>query len=218
MTASESACAAGFTLLEMLVVLLIAGMALTLTTQALGQFQRAHARASASEQAGREYRLSEAWFRDSVRALTAAADTGTVVADTRRVGSPDEPSAVFKGRSDGFGGLTLAPVLAGQGIPVVQAWQVISGPAGTEVLELREEGQRVLLSLPGSGRLHLHYLDDEGKLHEQWPPALGAWPQLPAAVVLELAPGPDGIGAATVVAAVTGPRKPLVLPYEPEPF
>lgn len=218
MTTSESGPAAGFTLLEMLVVLLIAGMALTLTTQALGQFQRAHARASASERAGREYRLSEAWFRDSVRALTAADDTGRAAADTRRNASPDQPSAVFKGRSDGFSGLTLAPVLAGQGIPVVQAWRVVAGPAGTDVLELREEGQRLLLSLPGSGRLHLHYLDDEGKLHDQWPPALGKWPQLPAAVVLELAPGADGIGAATVVAAVMGPREPLVLPYEPEPF
>ena len=39
--------AAGFTLLEMLVVLLIAGMALALTTQALGQYQRAHSRAIA---------------------------------------------------------------------------------------------------------------------------------------------------------------------------
>lgn len=215
---SESDRAAGFTLLEMLVVLMIAGMALALTSQAMGQFQRAHARASASEHAGREYRLSEAWFRDAVRALTAAPSTGLPAAGALGAASSDDAPAVFEGRDDGFSGLTLAPVLAGQGIPVLQVWRVIAGPAGTEVLELQEEGRRVLLSLPGSGRLHLHYLDDEGKLHVQWPPALGQWPQLPAAVVLELAPGADGIGAATIVAAVMGPREPLVLPYEPEPF
>ncbi|MGH8075370.1 MAG: PulJ/GspJ family protein [Lysobacter sp.] len=208
---------AGFTLLEMLVVLMIAGMALALTTQALGQFQRAHKRASASEQAGREYRLSEAWFRASVRALTAVPNTRLPGEAVDSAGGEDAPP-VFEGRSDGFSGLTLAPVLAGQGLGVVQAWQVVTGPAGTEVLELQEQGRRALLSLPGMGRLRLHYLDDEGELHDRWPPAQGVWPQLPATVVLELEAEGDGIGAATIAVAVMGPHEPLMMPYEPAPF
>lgn len=218
MTTSERRTAAGFTLLEMLVVLLIAGMALALTTQALGQYQRAHSRASASEQAGREYRLSESWFRDSVRALSPVPDTALPGVDTLGGSSSDEHAGVFEGSSDGFTGLTLAPVLAGQGAPVVQAWRVVAGPVGTDVLELQEEGRHLLLSLPGMGRLQLHYLDDAGEVHDRWPPALGMWPQLPAAVVLEVAPGADGTGAASVVAAIMGPREPKELPYEPEPF
>jgi prepilin-type N-terminal cleavage/methylation domain-containing protein len=218
MTTSERRAGAGFTLLEMLVVLLIAGMALALTTQALGQYQRAYARASASEQAGREYRLSESWFRDSVRALSAAPDVALPGVDTHGSAPADQPPPVFVGRSDGFSGLTLAPVLAGQGVPVVQAGRVVRGPGGRDTLELREEGHRLLLSLPGNGRLQLHYLDDAGDLHAQWPPAMGTWPQLPGTVVLELVPGNDGMGTALVVAAVMGPRDPMTLPYEPEPL
>ena len=84
----------GFTLLEMLVVLLVAGMALVLTSQALGQYQRAHTRAIASERTGREQRLGEAWFRASVRGLHA-------------VGG----DAAFAGTAEGFEGVTLAPPL-----------------------------------------------------------------------------------------------------------
>ena len=52
----------------------------------------------------------------------------------------------------------------------------------------------------------------KGERHAMWPPAQGQWPQLPAAIVLELGSG------AVIVAAVTGPQDPLVIPYEPEPF
>lgn len=209
---------AGFTLLEMLVVLLIAGMAMALTVQALGQYRRAHASATASERAGRAYRLSESWWRGSVRALVAAPVTMDTATDFDVDALKDQPSPVFAGRGDGFSGLTLAPVLAGQGLPVVQAWQVVPGPAGTEVLELHEQGRRLLLSLPGHGGLRFHYLDEAGEVHPQWPPAKGMWPQLPAAVVLEVQPGRDGEGGHTLVAAVMGPREPMQLPYEPEPF
>lgn len=210
--------AAGFTLLEMLVVLLIAGMAMALTVQALGQYRRAHASATASERAGRAYRLGESWWRDSVRALVAAPVTVDTATDFDIDALKDRPSPVFAGRSDGFSGLTLAPVLAGQGVPVVQRWQVAPGPAGTEVLELYEQDRRLLLSLPGQGGLRFHYLDEDGQVHRQWPPAKGVWRQLPAAVVLEVQPGRDGEGGHTLVAAVMGPREPMQRPYEPEPF
>lgn len=216
MKSPESSAMRGFTLMEMLVVLLIASMALALTTQALSQYQRAYARTSASAQASREYRLSASWLRNSIQALIPSPTTG---ASANAVGGglmPDAPLPVFDGDNHGFSGLTLAPVLAGQGVPVLQAWQVVRGPAGTDVLELQEEDRRILLSFPGTGRLQLHYLDDKGKVHDQWPPALGVWPQLPAAVVLEVASGADGFGAATLAAAVTGPRQPLQLPYEPD--
>lgn len=202
----------------MLVVLLIAGMALALTTQALGQYQRAHLRASASAQAGREYRLGESWFRNSVRSLAAVPETSLPATSTLGAAHDDEASIVFEGKSDSFTGVTLSAVLAGQGVPVVQRWNVVKGAAGNDLLELEEQGQRLLLPFPGNGQLRLHYVDDQGDVHLQWPPALGVWPQLPSMVVLELVPGSDGVGAAVVAAAVIGPKDPLVLPYEPEPL
>ena len=78
--------ARGFTLLEMLVVLLIAGMALALTSQALSQYRRAHERVSASTQGGREYRMAERWFRDSVSGLYAVGPPGTPGAPAKHAG------------------------------------------------------------------------------------------------------------------------------------
>ena len=209
----------GFTLLEMLVVLLIAGMALALTTQALGQYQRAYSRASVSEQAGREYRLSESWFRDSVRSLRAAPDQ-TGPSPTSGLGLGARASeGTFSGRSDGFTGLTLAPVLAGQGVPIVQQWRVIRDTRGNDALELEEGEARISLVMPGDGRLVFHYLDATGEMHPQWPPALGeTWPQLPAGIVLETLAGTDGTGGAVLAAAVIGVPDALKLPYEPEPY
>ena len=205
--------ARGFTLLEMLVVLLIAGMALALTSQALSQYRRAHERVSASTQGGREYRMAERWFRDSVSGLYAVGPPGTPGAPAIPPASPgQEEVPVFRGQARGFSGLTLLPVLAGQGVPTLQSWSITPTRAGNEALALDEDGKQLQLPFPDAGRLRLHYLDAKGERHAMWPPAQGQWPQLPAAIVLELGSG------AVIVAAVTGPQDPLVIPYEPEPF
>lgn len=211
MTATDPA--RGFTLLEMLVVLIIAGMALALTTQALGQYQRAHTRAIASERAGREYRLSEAWFRDSVRGLYPAAPGD---AGAPGLASKADAAPVFAGTAQGFTGVTLAPVLAGQGIPVVQTWRTVRGGTGIARLELEEDGKSLVLSLPRASEMRLHYVDPEGKLHDQWPPRLGTWKQLPDAVLLELLPDADGTGGALIASAVLGPHEPLEIRFEYE--
>lgn len=201
--------AGGFTLLEMLVVLLIAGMALALTTQALGQYQRAQTRAVANERAGREYRLSEAWFRDSVRGLYPAASKDAQASRSTTQLGMTGGAPVFEGTAQGFSGVTLAPVLAGQGVPVLQVWRSVRDQNGMTRLELEEEGKTVQLSLPRARDMRLHYLDPDGKLHEQWPPRLGLWKQLPEAVLLELIPEAGGTGGALIASAVMGPRDPL---------
>lgn len=194
----------GFTLLEMLVVLAIAGMALLLATQALGQYQRAHTRAVASERTGREQRLSEAWFRSSVRGLQAIAPAAP------GAGNGASP---FEGEPDAFSGTTLAPVFAQQGTPVAQSWRIAPAPGGDR-LELEEGEQSLALALPRAARLRFHYMDDEGELHDRWPPSLGVASQLPAAILLELEPAPGEAGGRLVAAAILGPRDPIDRPYE----
>lgn len=211
MTISEHR-ARGFTLLEMLVVLLVTGMALALASQALGQYQRAHQRISAFTQTGLEARMSEAWFRESVRGLLAV--EAPAVPDTPARRSAAGPSPVFEGRDDGFSGVTLMPVLAGQGVPTTQNWR-IERDARRLVLVLEEGDARLELRLPAS-RLQLHYLDVRGESHDRWPPAQGLWPQLPAVVLLEVTDS-DG-NRSMLAAAVAGLHDPLVLPYEPEPL
>ena len=204
----------GFTLLEMLVVLLIAGMALALTSQALTQYQRANARVSASTQAGREYRMAERWFRDSVTGLFAVADPDAPTTDLQRINRTATTSNVpiFHGDAQGFDGTTLSPVLAGQGIPTRQHWEIARARSGNDALELEENGKQLTLRFPDAGELTLHYLDAKGGLHPQWPPAKGQWPQLPAAIALELGSG------AVVAAAVLGSQDPRIVRYELEQY
>ena len=198
----------GFTLLEMLVVLAIAAMGMLLATQALGQYQRAHTRAVASERNGREQRLSEAWFRASVRGLQAFAPPAAGV---------QGGAGPFHGEPDAFSGSTLSPVFAQQGTPVEQTWR-IEPTAGGDRLEL-EEGERSLaLALPRAGRLRFHYMDGEGQLHDRWPAPQGISSQLPAAIFLELEPVPGESGGRLFAAAILGPRDPIDMPYEYAPF
>lgn len=198
-------------------VLLIAGMALALTTQALGQYQRAHARALASERSGRELRMAEAWFSDAVRGLYPAAQLGTS-RNTVQFGRSDGVKP-FQGDGQRFRGTTLAPVLAGQGVPVEQNWVLVAESGRAPVLRLEEEGRKLQLPLPRAAEARFHYLDAKGKLHATWPPAQGQWPQLPDAIALELAPLADEPGSGGVVmAAVMGARDPYRNPFEDEEF
>ena len=202
--------ARGFTLLEMLVVLLISGMALALTTQALVCARWYWPSAIASERAGREYRLSESWFRNSVRGLYPAASEEDLSRRSKAVLGGDAEVILFEGESDGFTGVTLAPVLAGQGVPTSQEWRIKREADGIDRLTLVEHGETLTLSLPRSEGLQLHYLDPEGKLHDRWPPRLGIWKQLPEAVVLQMTPNAAGSGTGILIAsAVMGPRNPL---------
>lgn len=203
----------GFTLLEMLVVMLIAGMALALTSQALSQYKRAHERVSASTQGGREYRQAERWFHDSVAGLHAGGEPKDSPARLLTGATRDtKDTLVFQGNEHGFSGLTLLPVLAGQGIPTLQTWSVNNNGSVNEALTLDEDGKQLVLHFPNAGQLTLHYVDAMGEPHAQWPPALGQWPELPAAVVLELGSG------SIIMAAVTGPQDPMAIPYEHGPL
>lgn len=189
----------GLSLLEMLVVLSIAGIALLLASQSLWQYQRAQSSAIYSERAGREYRLTEAWFRTAVRALHPVED------------------APFAGDESGFRGLTLAPVLAGQGVPVVQEWRATDGPEAADgPLLLTEEGRRLPLVLRGAERVRFMYVDAEGRLQRQWPPALGIARHLPEAIVMVLEDG-SGTASGVLYASIAGPREPLWLPFETDP-
>lgn len=199
--------AAGFTLMEMLVVMLIAGIAIALASQALGQYQRAVARTVASERGTREMRLSEAWLRQSIRGLHPESPPAGP-------GGRDSEANLFHGDADGFSGTTLSPVLAGQGIPTLQRWRVdVTG--GRASLALEEAGTTVDLRLPPSRNLRLHYVDPEGKLQDQWPPKLGKWEQLPQAIVIEMVPQDPGASVVVIAAPIIGTRIPVEIPYEP---
>ncbi|WP_024868650.1 prepilin-type N-terminal cleavage/methylation domain-containing protein [Pseudoxanthomonas suwonensis] len=179
--------ATGFTLLEMIVVLVITGMAVALSFQALGQWMRAERAIAESGASMRETVLAESWVRDSLRGLVPAEDP------------------VFSGGSDRIAGVTLAPLLSDQGGFTPVEWQV-EVDANGGWLRLEERGHSVRLPLPDAAGARFSYFDQEGKVHEQWPPALGLHEQLPAAIALTLET--DGAPARVWLAAPAGERNP----------
>lgn len=187
--------ASGLTLLEMLVVLMIAGMAVTLAFQSLAQWRRANTAIAGATGKARLAILERDWLEASLRAL-----------------APAQPP--FAGDADGLSGITLQPVLAGQGGNTPIEWRIRSAP-GAVALSLREGGTEPReLPLDGVDRASFAYMAPDGRLHDRWPPALGLHDQLPAAILLRLV-GRDG-GERVWAAAIAGARNPVPLPFAPE--
>lgn len=184
----------GLTLLEMMVVLLIAGMAITLGFQSLGQWQRANAAISEISGATQQAALTEAWLEESLRSLIPV---------------QEQP---FKGEQDRLEGVTTQAVQSHQGGATNIEWS-IRNEGGVQHLLLKEdEDRRLDLPLPGANRASFAYMDEDGRLHTQWPPELGLHAHLPTVVVLEqeMEDGSQRVWAATI----SGARNPRFNPFE----
>lgn len=182
--------AAGFTLMEMLVTLVLVSFATMLMFQTLGSYRIAKQRVFAQSGVIDRAALFDAWFRESINGLHA----------TKRL--------AFDGDARSLSGMTLGPAfsLAGAGIPMRWTLEERRG-GGWWILYAENEEQRWELEFANTRRARFGYLDAAGKVHDTWPPALGVQEQLPAAVVLRQTAA-DGVER-VVVAAVRGSRKPV---------
>lgn len=183
--------------MEMLVVLLIVGMASSMLFEGAAQLMGMQARLERQLTTLRGEALHADWLRQVVQGL-----------------QPDyfDGKQIFKGSPRGFSGLTTNPLSAGYS--ALQPFAVtLTHDAAQNKMLLRygnESNASVLLDWPGDqGRLR--YLDDRGEAREDWPPPLGRWPQLPRAVTLE--GEHDGVPW-LIVAAHFGPTWPILRPRD----
>ena len=110
--------ASGLTLLEMLVVFVLASLVGTLLIQGAGFFLGQY---DTVKRIGREASsdaLQQRWFASTVHAMVPY-----LAADRR-----------FVGDSGSFQGVTMQPLRARSGIPVAARWSIVAGEAGTAVL------------------------------------------------------------------------------------
>lgn len=188
----------GLTLIEMLVVLMIAGMALALGYQSLSQWRIAETSLSGLSDEIREQRLAQMWFEASVRSLLPVAEEA------------------FAGDSEALSGVTLAPPVATPGGTTSIQWS-LENDGSTTTLQLAEgDKDRLSLSLARTRAARFEYVDADGTAHPRWPPAQGLHDHLPAAVVLvrEHQSGRTSVWAARVAG---DPNPPLIPPmYEPD--
>lgn len=188
--------ARGFTLMEMLVVLILLGLLLSLVFDALGVFRIANDRIAARTAEQRTSELGWRWLADSVSGLRAAR----------------QPEPEFKGGADAFSGLSTQPVRGGAGVPAAIDWRLVQDADG-DWLEYRQgEADPIRLRAP-EGLAGFAYFDGERRWHREWPPRLGLQTPLPAAVAFVVAA--DG-GEVLHPVAVLGPRTVVDIPYELE--
>jgi general secretion pathway protein J len=170
----------GFTLVEVLVVLVITALVSTLLFQALAQVYRLQERFGEQLGESRSGAMHADWYRQLIQGLL------TDYPDGRQR---------FSGGPRRLEGLSARPLS-----------QEITQAAGGSELRYSAGPQRLaLLRWSGAGRSEFAYLDDAGTEHAVWPPQAGGdWPQLPAAVLLRW---PARAGQAVLVAAPTGSRE-----------
>ena len=161
----------GFTLVEMLVVLILTGMITGILMQGLHQvfrLQTHFGRELFNTQQGEMY---TEWFRQSVNGLMPD------YADGQRR---------FKGSQREFSGLTLAPLDTATAALLPFDWRLHFDPESgqTQLRYGSNDDAPTVLAWPGnSGRFV--YFDANNEAHDAWPPFLGKWPQLPRAIYLE---------------------------------
>lgn len=190
----------GLTLLELLVTLVIAAMLVGLLSQSVSLVYRIETLLAGEQMRGQVQLLRTEWLRLSLAGLQPGDRAGL---------------GALRGGARELVGRTTNPIGPGGG-----GWGELNlrlrfEPQSGETLLERigpapERRAQTVLRWPGDvGRFS--YLRRDGTLESQWPPALGAQPALPAAVVLESAlPGFATLVAVPLAADVRQPSRPDV--------
>ncbi|EIJ43006.1 prepilin-type N-terminal cleavage/methylation domain-containing protein [Beggiatoa alba B18LD] len=164
----------GFTLLEMLVVLVISSFISVLLMQGLSFLAQLQGRFVEQLDDLHIGALQEYWFRSTVT---------NVLADYKDV----ENNYVFQGNSERFSGLTIAGLDNEAGVPTPFAWTIIKTDEqyGLYYQALDKPNEPAWQVAIWQGQADgFRYLDRKGQWFNQWPPTtLGLEsPQLPRAI------------------------------------
>ncbi len=168
---SRSGGCAGFTLLEMLVVLMLVSLAATLLLQGFGYVLEMRTRFTGHLREVQGERLQQHWFLSVGSGLSA---------------SHPQESGVFQGRAEGFQGLSMASLSGSIGEPTSISWSLEQDGNLTRLVyrDVAVTSGWTIAEWPDS-EATFRYLDRKGNWQRRWPPAQGVpVPQLPEAVKL----------------------------------
>ncbi len=170
--------ASGFTLIEMLVVLVIVALVSGIMLTAYEHILDIRVRLAAFLDGTDAPTLVADWFRSSIDGLL-----------------PDQKDGddVFAGTAQKFVGLSVAPIDGTQGVPTRIEWDLVFDPrSGRTSLRYRSgtEESLTIASWPGN-RGGFRYCGDDLTCGDSWPPSDRTESQLPALIVLEAVRGND---------------------------
>ena len=181
----------GFTLLEILVVMILTSMITAILLQGLQQVYRLQVHFGAEMFSSQQGAMRIDWFRTSINGIM-----------------PDymDGKNKFKGEPRRISGQTTAPLEAPDGALAPFIWRIDFDPKTGEMALYAGEGSdaTIVLTWPGNEGRFL-YLDEDGRAQDFWPPLLGKPPQVPLMVLVET--GAAG-KARKIIAVPRGPDKP----------
>lgn len=162
----------GFTILEMLVVLIIVGFVTSILFQALGQIYKLQSRFGVQLAESQQGVMYTDWFRQVVQGLQTDFPNG---------------KERFQGREAEFTGVTTSPLSADYGAPtkISLGLEYDNREEATVLYYSANEQKMKLSSWPGRKVTRFIYVDAKGDQHDTWPPPFGLWPQLPNMVMLQ---------------------------------
>lgn len=187
----------GFTLIEVLVVLIIVGMVSGVLFQALERAYRLQERFGMELFSVQQGQMATDWYRQTVQGLY-----------------PDYPDgrSIFQGDEREFSGLTSNPLSNEYGAPTPITWRIRNNRQnGTMELVYLEGKQESIILSWHSNEARFIYFDEKQTPHDSWPPPLGLWTQLPKQIQLETKDAGDPIN---IVASTMGPTMPPPLPQD----
>lgn len=178
----------GFTLIEVLVVLIIVAMISGVLFQALERAYRLQERFGVELFNVQHGQMAADWYRQSVQGLL-----------------PDYPDGrnIFQGKDREFSGLSSNPPSDGYGMPTPITWKIRNNQQDgtTELVYLEEKQETPILIWHGNGARFI-YFDEKQTPHDSWPPPLGLSTQLPKQIQLVAKDAGEPIN---IVASLRGP-------------
>lgn len=187
----------GFTLIEVLVVLILVALVSGILFQALERAYRLQNRFGTELFKVQQGQMAADWYRQTVQGLY-----------------PDQPEGpnMFRGKDQEFSGLSSNPLGDSYGTPTPISWKIINGQEDgtTELVYVEDKKQTPVLTWRAS-QARFVYMDAVQASHDSWPPPLGLFTQLPSQIQLVT----SNLGAPiNLVASPMGPIEPLFRPQD----
>lgn len=187
----------GFTLIEILVVMIIMGMVSTVLFQALERAYRLQERFGAQLFTVQQGQMATDWYRQAVQGLRSDYPNG---------------KSIFKGTSTEFSGLTDNSLGEDIGIPTLVSWKIKKDTQAGTVALVYTDGQRETRVLNWNGSdAQFIYVDAQQSQHDSWPPPLGLWPQLPQHIQLVTSDKGDAV---VIIARPMNNAPPVMRPQD----
>ena len=144
----------GFTLLEVLVVIILTGLISTLLLQAIGFSLATYERSHNFQQRYQKEVLAFGWMRNSVENMMAS----------------DEPAFVFEGHSNELKGFSLAPMLSVSGSIVNARWSLQTRGDRQNLLYEENGGRPMLVYSFANTGARFKYRGINTAWRDQWLP------------------------------------------------